>query len=181
MTDARLTSQQVQDATDRREFRQTRARWRVAAALAALIAVADQIVKEVVRSTMDMGEAHTLIAGLLDLRRVRNEGIAFGFFPGNTVVVGILTVVALTAITVAMLRLVRRNTYAAVGGGLLLGGAAGNLFDRLVHGGVTDYIDFRWFPAFNVADNGITIGAVVLVLGLLMIDDEEGEAPPGAR
>lgn len=179
MTDARLTSQQIQDATHRRENRQARDRWRIAGALAVLIAAADQVVKEVVRSTMDMGEAHTLISGLLDLRRVRNEGIAFGFFPGNTVVVGILTVVALTAIGVAMFRLVRRNAFAAVGGGMLLGGAAGNLFDRLVHGGVTDYIDFRWFPAFNVADIGITVGAAVMVLGLLMIDDEDADAAHG--
>lgn len=178
MNTPRLDAQQVRDAAERRGARLRRVRTHLALVAAAVVVVLDQVVKSVVRATMEMGEAHTIIPRVVSLRRVINEGIAFGFFPGNTTVVAVLTVLALAAIGVAMARLVGRNTPASLGGGMLLGGAAGNLFDRVVHGGVTDFIDFRWFPAFNVADMGITVGAALLVLGLMMLDDAEDDAHP---
>ena len=105
-----------------------------------------------------------------------NEGIAFGFFPGRQAIVAVLTVVALSAIAIALAGLVARNATVAAGAGMLVGGALGNLIDRLVHGGVTDFLDFTRWPAFNIADCGITIGAVLIVVGLMQ-DGEEDEEP----
>ena len=84
----------------------------------------------------------------------------------------VLTVIALSAIAIALAGLVARNAMVAVGAGLLVGGSLGNLIDRLVHGAVTDFIDLARWPAFNLADCGITIGAVLIVLGLLRDADE---------
>lgn len=176
MSDTRVSADQVREATARRVRRQGRARWQGAAWLAAVVFAADQITKEVVRRSMEVGDSYD-IAPTLHLRRVVNEGIAFGFFPGNATVVAALTILALVAVSVAMMRVVAGNTPAALGAGMLLGGAAGNLIDRVMHGGVTDFIDFTWFPAFNVADIGITIGAVFLVWGLMVVHDH-GQ-PPG--
>ena len=80
--------------------------------------------------------------------------------------------VALCAIAVALAGLVARNATVAAGAGLLVGGSLGNLLDRLAHGEVTDFIDPARWPAFNVADCGITVGAVLIVLGLIA----DGEA-----
>jgi len=91
--------------------------------------------------------------------------------------VSVLTVTALCAIAIALAGLVSRNPMVAAGAGLLVGGSVGNLVDRVLHGAVTDFIDpVRW-PAFNVADIGIVVGASLIVLGLLR---EEPRPEPDA-
>lgn len=175
----RLSAEQLDSAAYRRRRRESRERWTGLAIVAAVVLVADQIVKILVRSTMERGESRTVLP-FLDLTRATNEGIAFGLFPGRQDLVAALTVVALVAIAVALAGLVRRDHIAALGTGLLLGGAFGNLFDRVVHGGVTDFIDLPHFPAFNVADIGITLGAAFIMLGFLRTaeDDDLAEEHP---
>jgi len=168
----RLSAEQVRVAAERRERRQARERGVRLAVVAVAVLAADQILKEAVRSGMARGETRELLP-FLDLTRVTNEGIAFGLFPGRQAVVAGLTLVALCLIAVALAGLVRRNMTAAVGAGLLVGGSVGNLLDRVLHGGVTDYIDFALWPAFNLADIGITSGAALVVLGLLRTSDAE--------
>ena len=85
---------------------------------------------------------------------------------------------ALCAIAVALAGLVARNDTVAAGAGLLVGGSLGNLIDRLAHGEVTDFLDPARWPAFNVADCCITVGAVLIVLGL-MRETEEDDPHPG--
>jgi signal peptidase II len=168
----RVSLDDVRRATERRERREARGRWTRLVALALGVLVADQVVKEFIRAEFAPGEDRPVFPGF-ELTRVTNEGIAFGLFPGNQVVVATLTIVALTVIAVALLGIVRRNMTAAVGAGLLIGGSLGNLFDRVIHGGVTDYIDLVRWPAFNLADVGITVGAALVVLGLLRAADDE--------
>jgi signal peptidase II len=168
----------VRQAIERRRRRQTKARsWRFAAC-AALVLVLDQIAKVAIRSTLEPREAVDVFPGF-DVSRVTNEGIAFGLFPGRQTAVAVLTVVALCAIAIALAGLVARNDTVAVGAGLLVGGSLGNLIDRLAHGAVTDFIDFARWPAFNVADIGITVGAALIVLGLLRDGEGEGEEDDG--
>ena len=160
-------------AVERRRRRQTRARWWSFGALALLVLVLDQISKAAIRATLEPREFVDVFPGF-DISRVTNEGIAFGLFPGRQAAVAVLTVVALCAIAVALAGLVARNNIVAAGAGLLVGGSLGNLIDRLSRGAVTDFIDFARWPAFNVADIGITVGAALIVLGLLR-DGEEAE------
>lgn len=166
-------SETVAQAIDRRHRRQTMARWWRFGVLAALVLVADQITKLIIRGTLEPRERIDVFPGF-EISRVANEGIAFGLFPGRQAIVAVLTVLALCAIAVALAGLVARNATVAVGAGLLVGGSLGNLIDRLVHGAVTDFLDFSRWPAFNVADCGITIGAVLIVVGL-MADAEGGD------
>ena len=162
-------------AIERRRRRQTQARWWRFAILALAVLVLDQITKAIVRASLDPRESVAVFPGF-SFSRVANEGIAFGFFPGRQAVVAVLTLVALSAIAIALAGLVARNNTVAAGAGLLVGGSLGNLIDRLAHGAVTDFLDFDRYPAFNVADCGITIGAVLIVIGLMQ-DGEGGEEP----
>ena len=162
-------------AIARRQRRQVQARWWRFGVLAALVLVLDQVTKIVVRMTLEPRETIEVFPGF-SLSRVSNEGIAFGFFPGRQAFVAVLTVVALSAIAIALAGLVSRNALVAAGAGMLVGGSLGNLIDRLIHGAVTDFLDFSRWPAFNLADCGITIGAALIVIGLVQ-DGEEDEEP----
>ncbi len=168
------TRDQVLQAAERRRRRQTKARWWRFGALALLVLVLDQISKAAIRATLAPREVIDVLPGF-DVSRVTNEGIAFGLFPGRQAAVAVLTVVALCAIAIALAGLVARNNTVAAGAGLLVGGSLGNLIDRLSRGAVTDFIDLARWPAFNVADIGITVGAALIVLGLLRDGGEGGE------
>lgn len=169
------TRDALMHAIARRQRRQVQARWWRFGILAAVVLVLDQVAKIIVRQTLEPRESIEVFPGF-SLSRVSNEGIAFGFFPGRQAVVAVLTVVALSAIAIALAGLVSRNAYVAAGAGMLVGGSLGNLIDRLIHGAVTDFLDFTRWPAFNLADCGITIGAALIVFGLVQ-DGEEDEEP----
>ncbi len=166
----------VAQAIDRRHRRQTHRRWLRFVVLAALVLVLDQASKAVIRATLEPRERIDVFPGF-EISRVANEGIAFGLFPGRQAIVAVLTVVALSAIAIALAGLVARNATVAAGAGLLVGGSLGNLIDRLALGAVVDFIDFARWPAFNVADCGITVGAALIIIGLMQ--DAEGDEQPG--
>jgi signal peptidase II len=132
-----------------------------AALLAAVTVAADQAVKALVRSTIDRGDEIDLILGI-KLVNVRNRGIAFGLFSGGGVVLVLFAVVALAALLVFFFRH-RDRPLVWLPTGLLIGGAAGNLIDRVRESGVTDFIDLPAWPAFNLADTAITFGVLTLL------------------
>jgi signal peptidase II len=170
------TREAVADAIARRNRRQTKARWYGFAALALAVLVLDQVTKAIIRAELDLRDRHEVFSWF-SISRVNNEGIAFGLFPGRQGAIAVLTVVALSAIAVALAGLVSRNPIVAAGAGLLVGGSLGNLIDRLAHGAVTDFLDPARWPAFNLADIGIVTGAALIVLGLMQ-DGEARDPPP---
>jgi signal peptidase II len=139
-------------------------------AAAALIVVADQLAKWIVLSRFSAGE-RLEVTGFFNLVLVFNKGAAFSFLadaPGwQTPVLVTFALVAAIAVSVLIVRSPGRRAVCA-GFALILGGALGNVIDRLRFGGVVDFLDFHalgWhWPAFNVADSAITIGAVLLIL-----------------
>lgn len=135
-----------------------------AASVAAAVLALDQLTKAIVRASLERGEHVDLILGL-DVRHVHNTGVAFGFLAGGGTVLTVVTLVALLALAVFFVTHARRP-YAWLPSGLLLGGALGNLLDRVRQGWVTDFIDFPWWPAFNVADIAITFGVISLLFVL---------------
>jgi signal peptidase II len=142
-----------------------------AAGVAAVVVGIDQLVKALVRSGIERGDAHDLVLGIR-LVNVRNSGIAFGLFSNGGALLVVGTAVALLALVFFFM------THAArplvwLPTGLLLGGAVGNLIDRAVEGSVTDFVKLPHFPAFNVADTAITIGVIALIYVL--------EGPPRRR
>jgi signal peptidase II len=144
--------------------------------LIAAIVVADQVTKHLVVQRLELHESITIIPGLLDFTHVRNTGAAFGLlnavdFPGKPLVIALVALVALIVMASYAAQLPPAHRIARAGLALVLGGAAGNLVDRIRQGYVVDYVDvYRgdWhFWAFNVADAAITVGVTLIVLDLL--------------
>jgi signal peptidase II len=131
--------------------------------VAAAVVVLDQLTKTWALHHLRSGPRH--VVWTLRLNLTFNTGIAFSQAAGSTALV---TIVAL--VVVALLLVIARRTSGVLTGvvlGLIIGGAAGNLVDRLVrhHGGaVIDFIDLQWWPVFNIADAAITIGVVIAVV-----------------
>jgi signal peptidase II len=132
-----------------------------AVAVAALVIVLDRLAKHAVVSGIAVGDVHKFLPGV-QLVHVKNTGVAFGFFSGGGALVLALTLVALTALLVYFaLRPERPWLWIPVG--MLVGGALGNLIDRIANGAVTDFIKLPFWPAFNIADMSITFGVLTLL------------------
>jgi signal peptidase II len=129
--------------------------------LVAVVAV-DQVVKALVRGEIAVGDHETLIGGVLKLVHVRNSGVAFGAFSGGGAIVVVLVVVALVALLLYFATHVHQPLV-WLPTGLLLGGAIGNIVDRITRGEVTDFIKVPHWPAFNVADIAVTFGVLALL------------------
>ena len=139
--------------------------WRRVALVAATVVVLDQATKALVRATIERGDRVSVLPGV-ELVRARNTGVAFGALSGGGAVVTIVVGVALAALLGYFATHVRRPLF-WLPTGMLVGGAIGNVIDRVRAGEVTDFVQIPLgFPAFNVADMSITFGVVVLLLVL---------------
>lgn len=139
-----------------------------AAAIGIAVLAADQISKALVRTWVDRGENVDLALGA-SIVNVRNDGVAFGFLGGNGGLVLAVTILAAAGLVYYLATQPRRpGQWVAVG--LLAGGAAGNVIDRVAAGEVTDFIDLPAWPAFNLADVAITAGIATLVITELWAD-----------
>ena len=157
------------------------ARWLI---LSALVMLADQVSKSYIAE--HFGEFEFVkVLPILDITRMHNVGAAFSFLASASgwqrwVFIGLAVIVSI-GICIWLLRARHAHGLLACGLALVLGGAVGNLIDRVRLGHVIDFIHFHWdqayFPAFNVADSAITIGAACLLLDALM----EGRRKPDAN
>lgn len=139
-----------------------RAAWARAGAVAAAVLALDQLVKAMVNAALAVGEERPLFAGIR-LVNTRNSGIAFGQLQGGGALVAVLVGLAVAALVTYFARTARRPLM-WLPTGMLLGGAAGNIVDRVREGAVVDFVKLPYWPAFNVADAAITIGVVVLLV-----------------
>ena len=142
---------------------------------AAVWVALDQAVKFLVRAAIPLHTSQTLIPGLFDLTYIRNTGAAFSIFSSHTWMLTVLSGVATAVLLVLLLRRALPTRLGMLSLSLLLAGAAGNLIDRLAFGYVTDMFEttFMNFPVFNVADIGVVIGGVLLVLTVLLAGKKE--------
>ena len=155
---------------------QTKASVRVAAfaraALVAAIVIAlDQVTKALVRANIALGDQHKFLPGVT-LVHDRNTGVAFTLFAGGGALVLVITFAALALLIGYFARHPDRSLL-WLPTGMLVGGAIGNLIDRIAHGAVTDFIKLPHWPAFNVADMSITFGVLVL---LWVLEGRRGDA-----
>jgi signal peptidase II len=135
--------------------------WLAAAAVAALVVAADQLTKSAIRDSITPGEEHRFLPGV-ELVNTRNHGVAFGFLPGSHVGVTILIAVALLVLLAYFAKHLTRPLI-WLPTGMLIGGAIGNVIDRLRGGSVTDFVKLPLgWPPFNLADASITIGILAL-------------------
>jgi len=138
---------------------------------ALVITALDQVVKRVVVDAMEMGQAIDVVGSFVRLTRTSNTGGAFGLLRGRGNWFIVVSFVAALAIAALSRQIARGRRVERLAFGLILGGAVGNLIDRVRLGAVIDFIDiggsgYRW-PAFNVADSAITIGVTLLAVSLV--------------
>ena len=137
--------------------------WRSALVVGAVVGL-DQLTKHTVAAGIHPGETKKFLPAI-NLVHVRNTGVAFGFFSGGGAVVLVFTLVALGAL-LGFLAVRPERPWLWLPTGMLVGGALGNLIDRLANGSVIDFIKLPAWPAFNLADMSITFGVIALVLAL---------------
>ncbi len=133
-----------------------------AAGVGAAVIAADQLTKHTIGTGIAPGQVRHLIPGL-SLVYERNTGVAFSFFAGSGALVYVIT----AAVVIALIIYMRRrpdNRLLWLPTGMLIGGAIGNLIDRITLGSVIDFIKLPHWPAFNIADTCITFGVIILVL-----------------
>jgi signal peptidase II len=144
-----------------------------------VIVLVDQATKAMIRATLAEHDSRTIVPGLVDFTHVLNSGAAFGFlngvdFPFKTVVIAVIATAALIGVGVYAASLAHHQIIARLGLALIIGGAAGNLIDRVVAGSVVDFVDVYWgthhFWAFNVADSAISIGVAIMILDMLGVN-----------
>lgn len=138
---------------------------------ALLIVVADQFSKLWIRSNLATGES-LFEVGFFRLTRVHNTGAAFGLFQGQSFPLTIIALVGVAALLLYALFFHHKlpflkNRLGKLALGLVLGGTVGNLIDRIYLGYVTDFIDFNFWPAFNIADSAIVVGTIILAYSLI--------------
>ena len=157
--------------------------WWISAATVAL----DQITKVLVYVLLPVYESRTIIPNLVDLVHVRNAGVAFGLLngvehPGRAIFTTSLALIALAGIAYYARHIRAEERLARIGLSLILGGAVGNLVDRLRQGFVVDFVDVYWrgwhFWAFNVADAAITIGAALVFIEVIFLNRHVSRSLP---
>ena len=141
-----------------------------------LIVIVDQQTKAMIRAMIPLHTSVTLLPGVLDFTHVRNSGAAFGIlntqdFPFKTVVIAVIATAALVGVGLYAASLAHHQLVARIGLAMIIGGAAGNLLDRIAVGSVVDFVDVYWrtyhFWAFNVADSAISVGVAIMMLDML--------------
>jgi signal peptidase II len=140
-------------------------------AIAAAVVLVDQLTKHWAQNALIDSSKHVIWT--LQLNLSFNSGMAFSAGRGVGPIIGAVAIVVIIGLAVSARRAARDSRLAAVAAGLVVGGAIGNLADRLfrgdgwLHGSVIDFIDLQWFPIFNVADAAITVGGALFILWTL--------------
>jgi len=154
-----------------RSFAATPVQWAALGAIALAAVVADQVTKHAVAGNLRLGEG-VHVVGPFTIRHVANSGIAFGLFSHATAAVIVVTAIAIAWMLVYFARSGARHPVLPVALGLVIGGSLSNLADRVRLGFVTDFLDFRYWPAFNLADSFIVIGVGILLAALALAERE---------
>jgi signal peptidase II len=146
------------------------------------IIVVDQVSKLIVDRTMPLHHSIPIIENFFNLTYIRNTGAAFGIFAGASArfrlpLLILFSAFAIGFIVIMLKRLSDKETGLIIALAFVLGGALGNLIDRVLYGEVIDFLDFYWsdyhWPAFNLADSFITVGVLVTVYYLIRAKDED--------
>jgi signal peptidase II len=141
--------------------------------------IIDQVVKREVMVVLRPGQSWAPISALerwFTFTYVTNTGAAFGLFPSHGYIFVVVAVIVAVAIAIYYWHMPEGQVLVKISLGLQLGGAVGNLIDRLLYGHVVDFIDFKLWPVFNLADTSIVLGVALLAFALLREPDDEKTA-----
>jgi signal peptidase II len=135
-------------------------------AIAFAVFAADGITKSLACSNLAAGQSIKIIPGIFHITLVLNKGAAFGLFRGQRLFFIALSVIVISFLLIHIFRKRPDGVAVSAALGLITGGALGNLADRIRLGYVIDFLDFRIWPVFNIADSAITVGTIILILAL---------------
>ena len=131
---------------------------------AVCILILDQVTKYIIIEKLPIGSSIEVISGFFYITNVKNSGAAFGLFQGSIGTLTIISIVAIVLIIILKITLKLNYAFYNVSLGFILGGALGNLIDRYFVGEVTDFINFTFWPVFNIADSFIIIGFCLIII-----------------
>ncbi|MBO8136549.1 MAG: signal peptidase II [Desulfotomaculum sp.] len=140
---------------------------------ALLVLIIDLAAKYLVQSTMELHQSIPVIKNIFHITYILNPGAAFGILAYKTAFFITVTAVLMLGLAVFYKRIMRETILVQVALGMVAGGAAGNLIDRIRYGKVVDFLDFQIWPVFNLADTAIVIGVGVLVLEVVRRPERE--------
>ena len=153
---------------------------------AALVFALDRLTKWIIETRVSFFDSYTLIPGIFDIVRSQNRGVAFGLFNDSTsqwrtTLLVVASVAAVGLVSVMLWNTSRLDRLSVCGLSLILGGAVGNVFDRIVKGQVTDFLDFylgnfHWYT-FNLGDSAIVVGSGLLLLHLFRPKEQAANVP----
>lgn len=132
-----------------------------------LILTCDQITKVVVQNIIPQSTSIPIIKNVFNLTLVFNKGAAFGIFKTQTILFIVVGIITFLLMVFYLPHLKKESIFIKIGFASVLGGILGNLIDRLRFGYVVDFLDFLFWPVFNIADSAITVGAALIIIYLL--------------
>ena len=144
--------------------------------ISTVVIVFDQITKILTKKHMFLGQSEEVLGDFLRYTYIQNPGMAFGIQIGNKTLFTIFSILASIVVFVYLIRTRGDKVFVKLALALILGGAIGNLIDRVLYGAVVDFIDvgigqMRW-PVFNIADSAVSVGMVILV-GIILFEPKE--------
>jgi signal peptidase II len=147
--------------------------------IALAVVILDQASKWAVVKQLPFGTSVPVVGDFVYFTTVRNPGGAFGLFQSSAALLMLVTIATIVGIAVTVRRRTALPAVAGVALALLLGGAIGNLIDRVRIHSVVDFIDLRVWPVFNIADSAITVGIVVLAYYILFCEGRDSAPAKG--
>ncbi len=130
-----------------------------------IVLIFDRLTKYIIANTLDNGTSIPVIQAVFHVTYTTNTGAAFGILPGSTIVFLVANLIVLTLIYTHWKELMHAPLL-AISTGMIAAGGISNLLDRLIYGAVIDFIDFRMWPVFNIADSALTIGTLLFIITL---------------
>ena len=124
----------------------------------------DQLTKFLIKQKLQLSQSIPIIKNILHFTYITNTGSAFGLFKGFNLFFILFSIIVILAIFYFLKKIKNDELMLQFSIGLLLGGTAGNLIDRIAYGAVIDFIDFRIWPVFNIADSAVTISVIFLII-----------------
>lgn len=137
-----------------------------------VLLIADQAVKHLIRTTMVQGQSIPIIENIFHITYIENPGAAFGILANQRMLFLILTAVIVGVMIYLYCSLSNKKSLTAISLGIVVSGAIGNFIDRFMQGTVTDFLDFRIWPIFNIADIAICVG-LTLICYFIIIKGED--------
>ena len=132
--------------------------------VAALVIFLDQLTKFLIKNNFQLNESIPIIKNIFHLTYVTNTGSAFGLFKGFNLFFVLFSIIVIFVIFYYLRQIKEKDKMVIYSIGLLLGGTIGNLIDRIAYDAVIDFIDFRVWPVFNIADSAVTISVILLII-----------------